>query len=261
MKFNSSRPTPTNGQTLPLQSDGTGNLYVNIGVCSTSLLVEPSAAFPIVDSGGNNISAFELNDSNPLAVALVDTNGDQLTSTTGALNVNIAGGITAVVGNAGGAFDAPTNASPPANAVQVGVVTATALPSAYTATDLAPIMSDKFGRVVVLPQAMRDIVGTQTTQIASSSSETTIVTAASSIFNDITGFQITNRSSTAVTVTIKDSTSGTTRKVYDLAANGGIVVHFSPPLPQIAGVNNNWTATLSSSSVTVDINVDFIKNK
>ncbi len=101
-------------------------------------------------------------------------------------------------------------------------------------------------------------IGSQTTQITSSSSETTIVSAgAAGIYNDILGFQITNQSATAVTVTIKDSTSGTTRKVYDLAANGGIVVHFDPPLPQ-SGANANWTATLSVNTVTVDVNVDFI---
>jgi hypothetical protein len=121
-------------------------------------------------------------------------------------------------------------------------------------------MADKYGRQVVLPQAMRDLVGTQTTQIASSSSETTIVTAAASTYKDITGLQITNQTATPVTVTLKDSTAGTTRKVYDLAANGGIVVHFSPPLPQ-ATANNNWTATLSVATVTVDVNVDFVNNK
>jgi hypothetical protein len=107
---------------------------------------------------------------------------------------------------------------------------------------------------------MRDLVGTKWTQIASSSAETTIVASVSSVFLDITGIQITNQTATAVTVTIKDSTGGTTRKTYDLAANGGIVVHFSPPLPQSA-VTNNWTATLSSAAVTVDINVDYIQNK
>jgi hypothetical protein len=106
---------------------------------------------------------------------------------------------------------------------------------------------------------MRDIVGSQTTPVTTTA-ETTIVTAISGVFADITGFQITNQSATPVTVTIKDSTAGTTRKVFDLVGNGGIVVHFSPPLPQTA-VNNNWTLTLSAGSITVDVNVDYVRNQ
>lgn len=108
----------------------------------------------------------------------------------------------------------------------------------------------------VIPRAS---IGAQTTAIASSTSETTIVTAgASGIFNDITCLQITNATAaTPVTVTIKDATSGTTRKVYDLAGGGGIVVPFPVPLSQSASANN-WTATLSVNTVTVHVNVDFL---
>lgn len=165
-----------------------------------------------------------------------------------------------ITGNTGAALDAAQGATPPANALQTSGIAAVALPTAASATDTVVPMLDKYGRSVVLPQVMRDLVGVQTTQIASSTSETTIVAQISGVFADITGLQITNQTATAVTVTIKDSTAGTTRKVYDLAASGGIVVHFSPPLPQ-ATANNNWTATLSVNTATVDVNVDFVKNK
>ena len=200
----------------------------------------------------------------PLQVSLANTgaNGTALsvTATLAAATTNVIGTVR-VIGNAGAVFDAATGAAVPANAVQMGVIAkVSALPTATSDAFLIAPMADKFGRQVVLPQAMRDLVGTKWTQIASSSAETTIVASVSSVFLDITGIQITNQTATAVTVTIKDSTGGTTRKTYDLAANGGIVVHFSPPLPQSA-VTNNWTATLSSAAVTVDINVDYIQNK
>ncbi len=123
-----------------------------------------------------------------------------------------------------------------------------------------PVSFDADGNLLVSSQPPAyGTIGSQTTQI-DSTSETTIVTAgASGIYNDIIGFQITNQSATAVTVTIKDSTAGTTRKVFDLAANGGIVVNFPYGLPQSAAANN-WTATLSASGVTVDVNVDFIES-
>jgi hypothetical protein len=100
--------------------------------------------------------------------------------------------------------------------------------------------------------------GDQTTQIVSSSTETTIVTANAAAHNDITGLQITNQSATIpVTVTIKDGTAGTTRKVFDLAAGGGIVVSFPNKLMRQSAINANWTATLSVATVTVDVNVDY----
>ena len=99
-----------------------------------------------------------------------------------------------------------------------------------------------------------------TTQIASSSTETTIVPASpSGVYNNIVSWQITNASASAVTVTIKDSTAGTTRFVYDLASNGGIVVYFPLPVVQ-SKAGANWTATLSSGSVTVDINVQYVQS-
>jgi len=190
----------------------------------------------------------------------VDTNLKQVG---GANTATAASGVqkVGIVGNAGAAVDSATAAAVPANAILEGLRAATTYPTAVTDGQMVGAMGDKAGRQAVVLNAPRDLIGVQTTQIASSTSETTIVTAgATGIFNDITGIQITNATATAVTVTIKDSTAGTTRKVYDLAANGGIVVPFSTPLPQAAAANN-WTATLSVNTVTVNINVDYVKNK
>ena len=155
----------------------------------------------------------------------------------------------------------PLNSPKPTTSVVVGGVYNVTTPAPADKQALA-LQQDSQGNLLVNVAKNAPVegvtVGNQTTQIASSTTETTIVTAGGAgIYNDITGFQITNQTATAVTVTIKDSTSGTTRKVYDLAANGGIVVHFDPPLPQ-SGANANWTATLSVNTVTVDVNVDFI---
>ena len=95
-----------------------------------------------------------------------------------------------------------------------------------------------------------------TTQLTTSG-ETTIVPAGSTgVYNQILSWQFTNQSATAVTVTIKDSTGGTTKFVYDLAANGGIVVCFPRPVAQSKAASN-WTATLSAGSITVDANVQY----
>jgi hypothetical protein len=261
----------TNAYAIPLASGG-GSV-----VTSGTSTVTPSGIFEVAPTGSANTKTnpffFALTDGTNVITAAVSAWGSAPTGTeVQGVNANlfIAGTIASaaasgiqkvgIVGNAGAAVDAVQGATPPANAVQVSGIAATALPAAATATDTVVPMLDKFGRLVVIPQTVRDLVGVQTTQIASSSAETTIVTQLSGVFCDITGLQITNQTNTPVTVTIKDSTGGTTRKVYDLAAYGGIVVHFSPPLAQ-ATVNNNWTATLSVNTVTVDVNVDYVKNK
>jgi len=121
-------------------------------------------------------------------------------------------------------------------------------------------IADDMGRQVVVVGQVRDLVSHQHTQIASSSAETTIVTAVASEFHDLVMLVLTNQTATAVNVTIKDATAGTTRMIVALAANGGAVLPFPVPLPQLAAVNNNWTATLSSAAVTVNIFAQFLKN-
>lgn len=90
--------------------------------------------------------------------------------------------------------------------------------------------------------------------------ETTIIPAGpTGVYNNPSAWEITNATATAVTVTIKDSTGGTARFVYDLAANGGIVVCFPTPVSQSASAAN-WTATLSAGSITVDVNVQYVQS-
>ncbi len=241
--------------------DATGALLVSSsggGASSTNLTqinsvaIAMSNSLPVELSDGTNPFGTA---ANPLSVNTQQVNAHAV--------VEAASGVqkVGVVGNAGAIFDGATAATVPANAVLKGLRAATTYPTAVTDGQMVAAMGDKAGRQAVVINAPRDLLGVQTTQIASSTSETTIVTAgASGVFNDITGIQITNATATAVTVTIKDSTSGTTRKIYDLAANGGIVVPFSTPLPQ-ATAANNWTATLSVNTVTVNINIDYVKNK
>jgi hypothetical protein len=106
----------------------------------------------------------------------------------------------------------------------------------------------------------RDSTVQKTTQIVSSSAETTILLGISGVTTDLTSLIITNATATAVSVTIKDSTAGTTRGIYDLASSGGIVINYTHPFIQTASPGSNWTATLSSAAVTVNITVQGIRN-
>jgi hypothetical protein len=107
---------------------------------------------------------------------------------------------------------------------------------------------------------VRDLMVHQHTQIASSGAETTVLTAgAAGVFHDITQIVLTNETATAVTATLKDATAGTTRMIIALAASGGAVIPFHRPMTQSAAANN-WTITLSSAAVTVNVFVQAEKN-
>ncbi len=147
------------------------------------------------------------------------------------------------------------------NPVKIGGQARQTNPTAVADADRVNAMYDDVGRAVVVVGHARDLVSHQHTEIASSSSETTVVTAgAAGVFNDIVSIVLTNQTATACVATIKDSTGGTTRMKVALAANGGAVITPSVPIPQLAAAANNWTVTLSSAAVTVDCFFQFVKN-
>ncbi len=145
------------------------------------------------------------------------------------------------------------------NPLLLGVTARTANPTAVTDGQLANLLSDKMGRLVTVTSQFRDLVAVQQTTITSSTAETTIITAIASTFCDITNLTITNSSATATLITLKDATSGTTRGIYSIAANGGMVIPFNPPLAQ-ASVNNNWTVTCGTSVASIYVVAQYAKN-
>lgn len=174
--------------------------------------------------------------------------------------VPVSGTITAVtsITNAVVVKGGTASGSAVANApVTVGGRGATALPTAVADGQVIDLLLDKFGRVVVR-HFLRENQGIQKTTI-SNTSETTIVTADASNKLDIHRLIITNTSATAVNVTIKDSTAGTTRIIFAVPA--GLSVGFSGSIPMIqsAAANNNWTATASGSVSSLEITAEYIK--
>ena len=108
----------------------------------------------------------------------------------------------------------------------------------------------------------RDALGVQQTTITSSTAETTIVTAAGGgISADLYGLIITNTSSTYTKVTIKDTTSGTTRMVFSVPAQEtrGFSVPAVAAIAQSAA-NNNWTATCGTSVASIELTALIVRN-
>jgi hypothetical protein len=153
------------------------------------------------------------------------------------------------------------NAAPPASATQVGGVAATALPTAYTATDLTPHMTDKFGRLVTINQGMRDIVSPMTQlTLNTTTTETTLVAAVASTFNDLLSLVVINTSATATQVDFRDSTGGTVRLSLYIPAGETRGVALNTPMPQSA-VNNAWTARCGVAVGSIIITGNYISNK
>lgn len=143
--------------------------------------------------------------------------------------------------------------------VKIGGKALTAEPTAVQANDRVNAMYDIYGHQIVRG-ALREMKGSQKTTITSSASETTIVTADATYKLDLYGLIIANTSATAASVTIKDSTAGTTRFVLYVPAGDmrGFVLPMDAGHLQ-AAANNNWTATCTSVA-SIEITAMFVKN-
>ena len=163
-----------------------------------------------------------------------------------------------VFGNAGAAFDGATNAAPPANALLQGMVAATALPAATTATDTVAPMSDKFGRQVFIPITVRDLVKMASVQTTSATQANLLAAQGAGVFADLISLFITSESSTACTISLTD---GTTTYKINVANSQGSGSVWAPPTPvPAASANTAWQVT-GCASVTLDYNAQFALNK
>ncbi len=184
------------------------------------------------------------------AAALSGTDGDYqplITDANGRLHVTSSGGV---------AHDAADSGNP----VKIGGKAAQTNPTAVADADRVDGMFDDLGKQVVVG-SVRDLKVAQHTTITSSTSETTVLTAAAATFHDVYGVIVTNSSGTDTEVTFKDATTGTTRFVISAPGNDsrGFMLNESAAHNQSA-VNNNWTATCADSVASIDITVMAVKN-
>jgi hypothetical protein len=158
------------------------------------------------------------------------------------------------------AGDVASGSSDSGSPVKAGGQARTTNPTAVTDGQRVNFIADKLGKQICV-SAVRDLKGIQQAQLSNTTSETTIVTAVASTFLDLYGLILANTGSTATTVTIKDSTAGTTRaKVYVPAGDTrGFMLDPGAAIPQ-ATVNNNWTATCSAATTAMEVTAMFVKN-
>jgi len=169
------------------------------------------------------------------------------------VNVNISSGAVAGPTASGSSLTA--------NPITVGGLAKTALPTAVSDGQVVNEMVDKFGRLVVLPNGMRDLIlpMTQLT-LTSTTTETTLISGVASTFNDIISLVVINTSATATQVDFRDSTAGTVRFSLYIPAGDTRGISLSTPMPQNTA-GNNWTAKCGTSVASVIVTGSYVSNK
>ncbi len=154
-----------------------------------------------------------------------------------------------------------TGSAVPTTGFYQGANAATALPTASSAGSLTGLMSDKFGRQVVLSNAQRDLVLpiTQLT-LTSTTTETTLISSVASTYLDLVSLVIINTSSTPTQVDFRDSTAGTVRLSFYIPAGDTRGIALPVPMPQNTSANN-WTAKCGTSVASIIITGTYITNK
>lgn len=208
---------------------------------SGTLPVQVSGTVPVAVSGAVVISG---------GGGFITTSGSGgFISTTGSGGFITATGITGNV-----AHDAADSGNP----VKIGgKALVTHSVAAVVSGDRTDVLTDKYGRLLVISSQTRDLMGKQATTITTTG-ESTIISATASEFHDITTLIITHQATSGIVVTVRDVTTSGTAWLIDLAAGGGIVATFNPPLQQ--GTATAWTAETSTTGVTYHVFAHFVKN-
>lgn len=252
----------TGAQRVTIANDSTGILaaVTNVATIGTSVTPGTSAAHlgkaedAAHTSGDTGVMMLAVRSATAADKSAGATDGDYEP-----LQVD-ANGRLHVINSAGVAGDVAHDGVDSGNPVKVGGQARTTNPTAVADADRSNFITDKLGKQVVVG-SIRDLKGQQQTQISSSTSETTIVTAVASTFLDLYGLTIANTSATATKVTIKDSTAGTTRLVLYIPAGDtrGFMLNESAAICQ-ATVNTAWTATCGTSVAAIEITALYVKN-
>lgn len=104
------------------------------------------------------------------------------------------------------------------------------------------------------------VVGDQQTKITSSTTETTIVTADAAMKNNVYMLIISNTSASDTKVTIRSTTGGTPRFVFNVKAGlvAGFSLAYTSAIKQ-AAINTNWTAQCGTAVADIEITAAYVK--
>jgi hypothetical protein len=135
----------------------------------------------------------------------------------------------------------------------------TALPTANTAGNLTRLLSDKFGRLISLPQVTRDMVSSNVSGSSVGFSDTAyhyMTTAIAGCYSDITYLAISNTSGTPTLVQTYD---GTVTYTYSVPAQDMIAVSFNIPL-KATTAGMAWRVISVTAVSQLVVSVQYLNN-
>lgn len=138
------------------------------------------------------------------------------------------------------------------NPVQIGLVAATAIQTARTAGQIVIPAADKIGRTIGANEQIRDLNTMAPMVTLTSTTETTIVAAVASIFNDLRAVIITNTSALPTRVDFRNVAAGAVVFSVWVPATTTLPV-ILPVVAKQATVNTAWTAQLGTAVTDVRI--------
>ncbi len=218
------------------------------GFITATGIITVTGFLPVAVSGAVTVTGFL-----PVAVSgPVTVSGAVAIS--GAVLISGGGGFITVTGAAG---DTAHDAADAGNPVKIGgVALVTHSVANVVSGDRTNVLTDKIGRLIMISSQSRDLLGKQATTVTTTG-EAVIIAATTSEFHDLIAVELTHSGTSGVQVTIRDVTTSGTSYNYWLAAAGGAVLRWSPPLQQ--GTATAWTATVTPAT-TLYVNAQFAKN-
>jgi hypothetical protein len=229
-------------------------------VITDSGSVTSASNFPTtVDTNSGNKSASTLR-------VVLATDQPQLTNkllvtpdANSAVNMAQVGGTNVVTGGTNGtqgvggiqAHDAADSGN---NPVKVGAKATSAEPSAVSSGDIANLITDLVGKLIVLPYANPEnfVSGAITTAMTGTTSTSLIAAPASGLRNYLTQITVSNAHATVGTdIIIQDGSGGTTLYTIPAAAvYGGATLTFPTPLRQPTTATAIYCANVTTGAST-----------
>jgi hypothetical protein len=150
------------------------------------------------------------------------------------------------------------------NPVQLGAKAVSAIPAVVDANDVANLLTDLFGRLVVAAETPGDAITEGNTATITNDSATEVLAAAGANTKwRITAIGVYNSDATVGTwVKIQDDTAGTPVvywRGYCAPAGGGFNLNFSPPLPAKGQANGKVNVVAETTSAEIGCSVSAFK--
>ena len=156
----------------------------------------------------------------------------------------------------------PTGAVSSANPLPMGGVGRSTLPNAVTDGAMVYALFTKSGKLVTVADGPRETRRSGSVTLTAATEQTLVTAGVVGVYHDMTLLVITNSGTNKNVVWLRDVTAGTPIMPIAIAAGGGAVIPFNPPLAQTTA-QSNWTvqATDSPSGGSIFCSAIVVKNK